>query len=185
VDPAADSVAPAPIMVGRAEADAGRRGWAIDGSRTDAVLERHGARRAILRLGGRASRVLVLPAGPPVAEEGRGRSGEARLEVIVDGWRLEVALEPEARASLRERARRGRRGPGVAAPAEVRAIIPGRIGSVAVAPGDQVVAGQPLLVVEAMKMQNELRAPRAGTVRQVAVIAGQTVEAGALLVAIE
>jgi biotin carboxyl carrier protein len=42
-----------------------------------------------------------------------------------------------------------------------------------------------MLVVEAMKMQNELRAPRAGTVRSVAVVAGQTVDAGALLVVIE
>ncbi len=48
--------------------------------------------------------------------------------------------------------------------------------------GDSVAAGQALLVVEAMKMQNELRAPRAGTVQRVATSAGATVEIGELLV---
>ena len=62
---------------------------------------------------------------------------------------------------------------------------PGRVASIAVSPGETVETGHALLVVEAMKMQNELRAPRAGTVRAVAVAAGQTVEAGALLVVIE
>jgi biotin carboxyl carrier protein len=54
-----------------------------------------------------------------------------------------------------------------------------------VAPGEAVVAGQGLLVVEAMKMQNELRTLRGGTVSRVAVVEGQTVEAGTLLVVIE
>jgi pyruvate carboxylase len=57
--------------------------------------------------------------------------------------------------------------------------------SVAVAPGDAVGAGQQLLVVEAMKMQNELRAPRAGTVERVAVGERSTIEVGDLLVVIE
>jgi biotin carboxyl carrier protein len=56
--------------------------------------------------------------------------------------------------------------------------------SVSVAPGDAVAAGQQLLVVEAMKMQNELRAPREGTVEQVAVGAGATIDVGDLLVVI-
>ena len=54
-----------------------------------------------------------------------------------------------------------------------------------VAAGDEVVAGQQLLVVEAMKMQNELRAPRDGTVRRVAVAAGETSEIGDLLLVLE
>ena len=67
-------------------------------------------------------------------------------------------------------------------PAEIRAIIPGRIAAVRVAAGDTVEAGQSLLVVEAMKMQNELRAPRAGTVERVAVGRGRDDRAGDLLV---
>jgi biotin carboxyl carrier protein len=70
---------------------------------------------------------------------------------------------------------------GHGGPTEVRAIIPGRVVSVSVAPGDEVVAGQQLLVVEAMKMQNELPAPRAGTVARIATETGQTVEVGDLL----
>ena len=103
----------------------------------------------------------------------------------MDGWRLDVAVESERRAVLREKARRGGAVAAHGGPTEVRAIIPGRVVSVSVVPGDSVVAGQQLLVVEAMKMQNELRAPRAGTVARVAVVAGQTVEAGALLVIVE
>jgi biotin carboxyl carrier protein len=56
--------------------------------------------------------------------------------------------------------------------------------SVSVAPGDAVAAGQQLLVVEAMKMQNELRAPREGTIEQVAVAAGATIDVGDLLLVI-
>jgi biotin carboxyl carrier protein len=115
----------------------------------------------------------------PAAAVGTG--GVVRREVVVDGWLLEVDLESERRAALRARARRG----GVAAPdhgpTEVRAIIPGRVLSVSVVAGDPVVAGQQLLAVEAMKMQNELRAPRDGTVERVAVEAGQTIELGDLL----
>jgi len=57
--------------------------------------------------------------------------------------------------------------------------------SVSVATGDAVTAGQQILVVEAMKMQNELRAPRDGTIRQIAVGPGVTIEVGDLLLVIE
>jgi glutaconyl-CoA decarboxylase len=56
---------------------------------------------------------------------------------------------------------------------------------VSVVAGDAVVAGQQLLVVEAMKMQNELRAPRDGTILRVGVGAGQTIEVGDLMLVIE
>jgi len=64
-------------------------------------------------------------------------------------------------------------------------MIPGRVAAVAVAVGDAVSVGQTLLVVEAMKMQNEVRSPRAGRVVAVTVAAGQTVSAGASLLRIE
>ena len=69
-------------------------------------------------------------------------------------------------------------------PTEVRAIIPGRIVALNVAPGDAVAAGQQLLVLEAMKMQNELRAPREGTVDRVAIAVDEVVEVGDLLLVI-
>jgi 3-methylcrotonyl-CoA carboxylase alpha subunit len=105
--------------------------------------------------------------------------------VLVDGWLVIVEIESERRASLRTRARRGAEDTVHGGPTQVRAIIPGRIISVAVVPGDPVDAGQELLVVEAMKMQNELRAPRSGIVSNVAVGVGGTIEVGDLLLVLE
>jgi biotin carboxyl carrier protein len=56
--------------------------------------------------------------------------------------------------------------------------------AVSVAVGDGVEAGQQVLVVEAMKMQNELRSPRAGSVERIGVAVGDTIEVGDLLVVI-
>jgi biotin carboxyl carrier protein len=113
-------------------------------------------------------------------------AGRRSLEVVVDGWRFEFDVEDAARAELRERASRDRSARvGAGEALEIRAIIPGRIASVAVTAGDTVELGQTLLAVEAMKMQNELRAPRAGTVARVAAAAGTTVELGDLLVVLE
>lgn len=104
------------------------------------------------------------------------------VEVVVDGWRFELEVEDAARADLRHRATRARAtGPG-SGRFEVHAMIPGRVAAVAVAVGDAVTAGQTLLVVEAMKMQNELRAPRDGLVERVMVGVGETIDLGDLLV---
>ena len=69
-----------------------------------------------------------------------------------------------------------------AAAVTVRAPIPGRVVKVLVKAGDAVKAGQTLVVLEAMKMENELRAPRAGTVAEVRAAEGTAVEAGQELV---
>lgn len=66
----------------------------------------------------------------------------------------------------------------------LRATMPGRVIKVLVAEGEEVVAGQGLLVVEAMKMQNELRAPRPGRVQGLAVRPGETIESGRLLLTV-
>jgi biotin carboxyl carrier protein len=109
------------------------------------------------------------------------RVGGVRREIVIDGWRFELEIESAARAALRERARRGRSEAASSGATEVHAIIPGVVVGVSVAAGDDVVAGQQLLAVEAMKMQNELRAPRDGTIERVAVGVGQTIEVGDLL----
>jgi biotin carboxyl carrier protein len=108
--------------------------------------------------------------------------GADRYEVVVDGWRFELEVEAASRARLRRRATRSTDAATASGPADIRAIIPGRIAAVRVTAGETVEAGQTLLVVEAMKMQNELRAPRAGTIERVAVGAGQTIDRGDLLV---
>jgi biotin carboxyl carrier protein len=111
--------------------------------------------------------------------------GRRSVEVVVDGWRFEFLVEDAARAELRDRASRDRTNAGAdGGRLEIRAIIPGRIVAVAAAPGDAVETGQTLLAVEAMKMQNELQAPRAGTVSRIAG-AGETVEVGDVLVVLE
>jgi biotin carboxyl carrier protein len=63
--------------------------------------------------------------------------------------------------------------------------MPGRVVRVLVAAGDEVAPRQTIVVVEAMKMENELRAPRAGRVREVSVTAGTSVDAGRILAVIE
>jgi biotin carboxyl carrier protein len=96
--------------------------------------------------------------------------------VVVDGWRFEVSAEDARQAELRERALRAAAEHGVAARLVVRAQIPGRVTRLWVRAGEPVEAGQRMLAIEAMKMENEIRAPRAGTVEAVAVAEGQRVE---------
>jgi biotin carboxyl carrier protein len=69
--------------------------------------------------------------------------------------------------------------------ASIAAAMPGKIVRVLVAVGDEVAAGQGILVVEAMKMQNELKAPRAGRVTAIEVRENDSVNAGAVLATIE
>ena len=124
-----------------------------------------------------AADIRVTVGGPR-----RAPAGQTTVEIVVDGWRFELEVEDAARAELRRRATRTPDAAGASGPTEIRAIIPGRVAAIRVVVGDVVEAGQSLLVVEAMKMQNELRAPRAGTVERVAVADADTIDNGDLLV---
>jgi biotin carboxyl carrier protein len=85
----------------------------------------------------------------------------------------------------------GRFGRGTAGPAVVSGVrpvlapMPGKVVKVLVKPGDQVAVRQGLVVVEAMKMENELRSPKDGRVVEVLVTEGMSVEAGRVLVVVE
>ena len=149
----------------------------VDGEPADVALRAAGATRFMLDEAGVHTRIVIEPA---TALEG----GITRREVLVDGFRFEVDAESERIAALRERATRGRAASGHGGPLEVKAIIPGKVVSISVKPGDAVTAGQQLLVVEAMKMQNELRAPRDGTISRVGVAQGANIDVGDLLVVI-
>jgi len=105
-------------------------------------------------------------------------SGVRRYETTVDGWIFEVAVEPQSRAELRERAGQGSEAAGHHGSDVVKAQIPGRVVRLWVTEGDTVEAGQRLLAIEAMKMENEVRAPRAGTVESIRVAANSSVELG-------
>jgi len=98
-------------------------------------------------------------------------------------WRISLG-DREFRVHLRDPLERevAGRAAAVAGPQEVRAPIPGKVVSIAVAPGDSIAAGAPLVVLEAMKMQNQICAEGPGTVESVAVTPGMTVDGGQLLV---
>jgi biotin carboxyl carrier protein len=105
-----------------------------------------------------------------------GRSLEA--QVILDGSEIEVAIEgARFRFSTKSVSRAAARRDGAAGRVEVKAPMPGRVVKVLVSPGERVSEGQPILLFEAMKMQNELRSPQEGVVADIAVAGGQAVEA--------
>jgi biotin carboxyl carrier protein len=149
----------------------------VDPSAAAAVVEPWGPGRAVVHTDdGRDIWALIGEDRPST------RARPRTVEVVVDGWRFELEVEDAARADLRARATRTRPSGLTSGPLEVRAMIPGRVVAVAVAVGDTVVAGETLLVVEAMKMQNELRAPRDGRVEGLSVGVGETIDLGDLLV---
>lgn len=85
------------------------------------------------------------------------------------------------------RSLQGRRGAGGGAegPRAVKAPMPGRVVRVLVVVGDAVAEGQGVVVIEAMKMQNELKSPKAGRVARIGVAAGDTVGSGDVLAVVE
>jgi biotin carboxyl carrier protein len=100
---------------------------------------------------------------------------------------VHVGATPVA-ATLNGRRRWGRKEDGGASgsgPQRLAAPMPGKVVRVLVNAGDRVAARQPVVVVEAMKMENELRAGRDGTVAEIHVREGMSVDAGALLVVIQ
>lgn len=101
-----------------------------------------------------------------------------KVGVVASGRRVYLEVE-----SARSRAAHAAKSRGAAQGDDVVASpMPGRVLKVLVAIGDEVAVGQALVVVEAMKMENELRATRAGTVAELFVAAGANVEAGTKLV---
>jgi biotin carboxyl carrier protein len=118
-----------------------------------------------------------------------GRSYEFTLHENDEGIELAgaaglftIAVEDARTHAARTKTQASR---GAAGPRVVKAVMPGIVREVAVAAGDAVAKGQPLLILEAMKMQNEIRADAAGRVRRLFVVAGDTVEKGARLAEIE
>lgn len=106
------------------------------------------------------------------------RSGDA-LEVWVGSQRHSVSL-----SDARDRSSRKRK-PGASGPVELRAQMPGKVIHLLVEPGASVQAGQGLLVVEAMKMQNEVKSPKDGIVSKIYAVEGATIAAGESLLVVE
>jgi biotin carboxyl carrier protein len=112
------------------------------------------------------------------------RRGEHRgqYDLSIDGYRFSVEALDERARTIRELAGAVAKPAG---PAHLVAPMPGLIVRVNVQEGDRVRAGQGLVVMEAMKMENELRASADGIVRRVIVIPGSAVEKGAQLLEME
>ena len=126
---------------------------------------------SLLAVGERVYRVI--------ARRGEGRG---QYTVSIDGRTFAAeALDERARA-IRDLSAAGAAAAG---PAPLVAPMPGLVVRVNVEVGDQVAAGQGLVVMEAMKMENELRSSSAGTVRAVHAAAGAAVNKGAVLVELE
>jgi biotin carboxyl carrier protein len=126
---------------------------------------RSGRGASSIRVGGRIIE-LWLEGTPPA------------LGVIANGERFFATVESE-RMRIQAAAK-----PSAAGEGTVRSPMPGRVVRVLVKEGDDVELGQAVAVVEAMKMENELIAERAGKVKRVIVSAGATVEGGAALIEI-
>jgi biotin carboxyl carrier protein len=106
------------------------------------------------------------------------------LTVVVDDRRVPVVVELPGRSWSSTRPG-GAPGGATAGPHRIVAPMPGKIVKVLVKPGDEVLPRQGLVVVEAMKMENELRSQLAGTVSEVRVTEGASVETGTILVIVE
>ena len=114
-----------------------------------------------------------------VAVEAVVRPDGDLVNVDLAGRRYEITLE-DPTVALTRGARHAVDGTQV-----VRSIMAGKVLDVLVAQGDTVEEGTPLLVIEAMKMENEIRSPKAGTVTSLEVTPGTTVEANTHVVTID
>jgi biotin carboxyl carrier protein len=125
----------------------------------------------MVTLGNEVHRVVVRPG-----------STRGTYTLWLDGYRFEVEALDERMRTIRELsgAAAGPKGP-----APIIAPMPGLVVRINAKVGDQVQAGQGLVVMEAMKMENELRAQAAGTVKSILVSTGTAVEKGMLLIELE
>jgi biotin carboxyl carrier protein len=146
----------------------------LDGRDGAIEVSGQGSLRSVT-LGGRTHETAVWPvAGSD------GARGVRSYDVLVAGRVVTVRLVDPLRhgnGRAEEAAAEGT--------VEIRSVMPGKVAAVLKAVGDEVEAGAGLLVIEAMKMENEIPAPRAGRVASILKAPGEAVEAGALLAVLE
>ncbi len=126
---------------------------------------------------GTATRELQIEGRPTVLQLRSGGRGQWSVGVGGDRWEAEVIDERTRHIRSLTAGGEQRRGPLI-----LRAPMPGLVVRVLVEPGQEIAAGAGLVVLEAMKMENELKAPSAGTVSAVKIQAGAAVEKGQVLV---
>jgi biotin carboxyl carrier protein len=153
------------VVIHRLEDKPGKFTIAIDGRESIVDAARIDPETWSLIVEGASREVTVVPGG-------------AAGESIVGVGPVSVAVSFNGRRRSGRREDGGHAGSG---PQRIVAPMPGKIVRVLVAPGEAVCARQPVVVIEAMKMENELRATRDGTVAEIHAVEGQSVEAGVLL----
>ena len=145
----------------------------------------------VVTLDGRKARwdVVPTPGGGFSVLRADGRHAEAVPRAAGDGnVRVRVGAELVSLELLDELTAKAQAVAGkgsVRGTSELKAAIPGRVLRILVGPGDEVTHGQPLVVLEAMKMENDVRSPRDGVVRSVEVETGQAVGTGHVLLRFE
>ena len=158
------------VSIERAGAD-GRFRVSVDGMATLVEARRNGSFGLSLLFPDAAHETTNVSIAPG--------SLQGELLAYLDGRSVAVAINARRTGRAAEGASSAHGEQKVLAP------MPGRVVRVLVKPGDDVEARQPVVVVEAMKMENELRSPKAGRVKDVAVAPGTSVEAGRVLVVID
>jgi biotin carboxyl carrier protein len=114
-------------------------------------------------------------------EVGSGSESDGRYNTLVRGSIVRLTVIDERRARMGVVSKKF----AVEGPQTIHSPMPGKVVKILVAPGQAVEENQPLIIVEAMKMENELRSPKAGKVGNILVTAGQAVEAQAALLTVE
>ncbi len=157
-----------------------------DGRRVEVAVQRLDGAWEV-SVDGTANRVEMLPLHPGLdalfCPDGRN-FGVASQRLARNHYRVALG---QRQFEVRLRDPLDREASGAAAhagPHELRAPIPGRVVSVAVAEGDEVEAGQTLVILEAMKMENQICAEGPGRVERILVAPGVTVEGGQVLVVV-
>jgi biotin carboxyl carrier protein len=159
----------------------------LDGSTLPLEIEHSGDEWRFRLDGGAERSALVRIAEPQVYSvlldgrvyDARVEQAEDRTIVVIAGRRFEIGMRDPRRWSRKSGAAGHEGRQNLLAP------MPGKVVRVLVAAGDAVERGQGLLVVEAMKMQNEMKAAKAGRVVSIQARPGATVSAGEVLATIE
>ncbi len=141
----------------------------IEGSSGALEVKRLSASEFSVMIASAQVRVVALP-------------GEGGFDCIAGDFRGSISVESDRDRLLR---RYSRSTAGTAARLEVHAPMPAMVVRIDVSPGDEVSKGQPLIVLEAMKMENEIVSPASGRVKTVYAVKGKPVEKGELLLLFE
>ena len=156
------------------------------GERTLSVELRREGERFIVTLDGGEEQAVDIRRSDPAQMSllVGGRSYSVGLARRPDGWDVDLLGTSHACAVVDPR-RKALRLSGAASEGTLSTSMPGKVVRLLVAVGDHVEEGDPVAVVEAMKMENELKAPVSGRVAEIPVAAGEAVDAGAVILRIE